>query len=76
MAMREQRNFITVLSTSIAAAAAALADRPGDAGSAMARVRLICPTLRISNLKDFYPMRRTDDLIRLAEGLRKAGLPE
>jgi TolB-like protein/class 3 adenylate cyclase len=74
--MREQRNFILILSTSIAAAAAALAGRQPDAESAMARVRQIDPTLRISNLKDFYPLRRADDFNRLAEGLRKAGLPE
>ena len=42
----------------------------------MARVRQIDPSLRISNLKDFYPLRRTEDLDRLKEGLRKAGLPE
>ncbi len=75
-AMREQRNFILILSTSIAAAAAALAERHADAMNAMARVRQIDPTLRISNLKDFYPLRRTDDLNRLSEGLRMAGLPE
>jgi tetratricopeptide (TPR) repeat protein len=74
--MREQRNFILILSTSIAAAAAALADSHANAKNAMARVRQIDPTLRISNLKDFYPLRRTDDLNRLSEGLRKAGLPE
>ena len=74
--MREQRNFILILSTSIAAAAAALAERHSDAENAMARVRQIDPALRISNLKDLYPLRRTDDFNRLAEGLRKAGLPE
>jgi hypothetical protein len=74
--MREQRNFISLLSTSIAAAAAALAGRHPDAKKAMARLRQIDPTLRVSNLKDFYPLRRTEDFDRLAEGLRKAGLPE
>ena len=74
--MREQRNFILVLSTTIAAAAAALAGRQPEAEMAMARVRRIDPSLRISNLEVFYPLRRTEDLDRLKEGLRKAGLPE
>ena len=74
--MRDQRNFILVLSTTIAAAAAALAGRQPEAEMAMARVRRIDPSLRISNLEVFYPLRRTEDLDRLKEGLRKAGLPE
>lgn len=75
-AMREQRNFIVILSTTIAAAAASLAKRPTDAKNALARVHQIDPTLRISNLSDFYPMRRAADAALLAEGLRMAGLPE
>ena len=42
----------------------------------MARLRQLDPALRISNLKDLIPLRRPEDLARLAEGLRKAGLPE
>ena len=34
------------------------------------------PALRLSNLKDVTPLRRPEDFNRLAEGLRKAGLPE
>jgi hypothetical protein len=34
------------------------------------------PTLRLSNLKEQMPFRRAEDLAMLADGLRKAGLPE
>jgi TolB-like protein len=34
------------------------------------------PAVRVSDLKDVYPFRRPEDLDRLLEGLRKAGLPE
>jgi hypothetical protein len=34
------------------------------------------PTLRLSNLKDLMPLKCSKDLAKLAEGLRKAGLPE
>jgi hypothetical protein len=33
-------------------------------------------SLRIADLKDWLPIRRPDDLDTLADGLRKAGLPE
>ena len=74
--IRDQRNFILVLSSSIAAASAALAGRHAEAKTALARVHKIDPTLRVSNLKDFYPLRRAVDLDRLKEGLRRAGLQE
>jgi len=60
----------------IAAASAALAGKPEAAERAMAQLRQIMPNLRISNLKSLVPLRRPEDLDRLAEGLRKAGLPE
>jgi adenylate cyclase len=63
-------------STRIAAAGYALAGRLEEAQKAMARVRQVDPALRISNLKDRAPYRRPEDLVRLADGLRKAGLPE
>ena len=34
------------------------------------------PRLRISNLKDLFPIRRAEDFDRWTEGMRKAGLPE
>jgi adenylate cyclase len=51
--------------------------RPEQAHKAMARLRQLNPALRISNLKDVLPpFRRAEDLSRLEEGLRQAGLPE
>jgi len=60
----------------VAAASAALSGDAGETEIAMAQVRSLAPTLRLSNLKDFVPSRRPEDLARWAEGLRKAGLPE
>jgi hypothetical protein len=34
------------------------------------------PALRISGLKDRFPIRRLEDIARWEAGLRKAGLPE
>ncbi len=42
----------------------------------MQRLRLLDPTLRVSNLKNWLPIHRAADLARFAEGLRLAGLPE
>jgi hypothetical protein len=42
----------------------------------MARLRELYPTLRVSNVKEWAAFRRPEDLARLEEGLRKAGLPE
>ena len=57
--------------------------RPGERhGSlyghkAVARLRQLNPTLRVSTLKDVLgPYRRAEDLSRYKEGLRQAGLPE
>jgi tetratricopeptide (TPR) repeat protein len=74
MSFRENPNFIP--STAVAAASAALAGNHTAAEKAMARLRQIDPELRISNLKDLFPIRRSEDFDRWAEGLRKAGLPE
>jgi hypothetical protein len=43
---------------------------------ARAALREFGPTLRLSNLKEQMPFRRAEDLAMLADGLRKAGLPE
>ncbi|MBC8012975.1 MAG: adenylate/guanylate cyclase domain-containing protein [Methyloceanibacter sp.] len=74
MSIREQPSYI--VSTSVAAAAAALAGNHAAAGKAMAHLRQIDPELRISNLKDLIPIRRAEDFDRWVEGMRKAGLPE
>jgi TolB-like protein/tetratricopeptide (TPR) repeat protein len=64
------------LALRIFAAASALTGREEEAQQAVKRLRQLDPALRISNLKDRYPLRRPADLARWAEGLRRAGLPE
>lgn len=60
----------------IIAASHALADRPEQAQRAMEHLRGLDPSLRISNMKDWLPIHRSEDLAIFADGLRKAGLPE
>jgi hypothetical protein len=42
----------------------------------MQRLCEIDPALRVSNLREWLPIRRPEDFAKWAEGLRKAGLPE
>ena len=72
--MWENTNYLTTLV--IAAASNALAGRPAEAQKTMARLRELYPTLRVSNVKEWAAFRRPEDLAKLEEGLRKAGLPE
>jgi TolB-like protein len=72
-AAREQPNHL--IAACMCAASSALTGRPTEAQKAMARLRQLEPTLRISNLRDLTPLRRSEDLARLTEGLREAGLP-
>jgi TolB-like protein len=60
----------------VAAAAHALASRQQEAEKAIAYLRPLNPTLRVSNLDELLPLRRQEDARTLAEGLRRAGLPE
>jgi hypothetical protein len=51
--------------------------QPARAQKAVARLRQVNPTLRVSNLKEVLgPYRRAEDLSLYEEGLRKAGLPD
>ncbi len=59
----------------VGAASQALAGRTGHAQKVMALLRTADPSLRLSNLQDRAPWNPAG-LSRLAEGLRKAGLPE
>jgi tetratricopeptide (TPR) repeat protein len=70
---RERPDFLPT--AGVTAASHAFAGRMKEAEEAMARLRRIDPTLRISNLRDWYPLRPIH-LAQFAEGLRKAGLPE
>jgi len=73
-AASEQPNHI--IAACIVAASGALAGRLPEARKAVARLCQLDPNLRPSNLKDLIPLRRSEDLARLADGLRKAGIPE
>ena len=65
-----------LLVVSIIAASHALAGRPDEAQRAMSHLRQLDPTLRVSNLADWLPFHRPEDLATFANGLRRAGLPE
>jgi TolB-like protein/Tfp pilus assembly protein PilF len=73
-AVSEQPNLHRALRA--AAMSNALAGRLEQARKAMARLHEIDPELRVSNLKDLTPLRRSEDIAKYEEGLRKAGLPE
>jgi TolB-like protein/class 3 adenylate cyclase len=74
-AINEQPNWAMPLR--VAAIAYALSDRIVEAREAMARLREFDPTLRLSNLERVAPpLRRPQDRVRYADGLRRAGLPE
>lgn len=73
-AVRELPSF--AMARSVIAASHALAGRADEAKQAMQRLRQLNPALRLSNLKDWIPFRRPQDLALFADGLRKAGLPE
>jgi adenylate cyclase len=59
----------------VLAAASAMTGRQQQAEKAVARLRELYPALRISNLRQFVAL-RPDDVISLAVGLGKAGLPD
>jgi TolB-like protein/class 3 adenylate cyclase/tetratricopeptide (TPR) repeat protein len=73
-AMRDRPDY--AFPNCIGAASGALAGRLTEANKAMVRLRELMPDLRISNLKEFFPLRRPPDLANFADGLRKTGLPE
>jgi TolB-like protein/class 3 adenylate cyclase len=75
MALQDNPDFQPGLR--IAAASNAIAGRPEQAHKAVARLRQLNPSLRLSTLNDqLGPYRRADDLSRYEQGLRQAGLPE
>ena len=71
---RDLPSFLMVVS--IIAASHALAGRADEARRAMHRLRQLDPALRISNVTDWLPIHRPEDLATFVEGLRSAGLPE
>jgi TolB-like protein/class 3 adenylate cyclase len=73
-ALHSHPNFPPALR--LAAISCAFTDRIEDAANAIARLRKLDPTLRLSNLRDRVGPFRSKDFARWEEGLRKAGLPE
>jgi TolB-like protein/cytochrome c-type biogenesis protein CcmH/NrfG len=73
-AAREQPNHM--IAACIVAANGGMAGRMEQAREAVARLLKFEPTLRISNVDRLFPLRRPEHAKLLAEGLRKAGLPE
>nr|WP_284312103.1 winged helix-turn-helix domain-containing tetratricopeptide repeat protein [Labrys miyagiensis] len=73
-AMRQQPKF--VISICAAAASGALAGQLEEAQEAVERLRELESELRISDLTELFPFRRSDDIARWVEGLRKAGLSD
>lgn len=72
-----QRNLPSFLmAVAIGAASQALSGRTEEARRTMDRLCELSPSLRLSNLKVWLPIRRQDDLALFADGLRKTGLPE
>ena len=72
--LREKPDFLASLR--FAAASYAHAGRTEDAQKVVSRILALDPGQRISNLADVVSIRRAADMALLAEGLRKAGLPE
>jgi adenylate cyclase len=60
----------------VAAASHAFAGRLDQAHKAIARLRQIDPTFRVSDVSRAFPLRRPEQIARYEEGLRKAGLLE
>jgi TolB-like protein/class 3 adenylate cyclase len=72
-AMRENAKFLPV--TAVAAASHALAGHSEKAWVALESLCRINPMLRIGTLHKEFTFKRVEDMARLAEGLRLAGLP-
>ena len=64
-----------LMAVAIIAASHAHAGRSDEAQRAISHLRRLDPTFRISNLADWLPIRRSEDLATFADGLRRAGLP-
>ena len=71
---RDLPTFLMVVA--FIAASHALAGRTDEARRALQHLRQLDPTLCISKLTNYLPIRRPQDLAVFSDGLRKAGLPE
>jgi TolB-like protein/class 3 adenylate cyclase len=73
-AVENQPNY--VLANSLLAASAGHCGHASTARNALGRLLHLEPRLRVANITDLFPTRRSEDGARLAEGLRKAGLTD
>ena len=73
-AFRDLPSFL--IAVGVIAASHALAGRTDEAQRAMDHLRELDPALRVSNLEEWLPLHRPEDLATFADGLRQAGLPE
>jgi tetratricopeptide (TPR) repeat protein len=73
-AFRNLPSFLMVVA--VTAASHALAGRTDEARRAIQHLRQLDPTLRISNLTDWLPIRRPQHLAVFSDGLPRAGLSE
>ncbi len=74
LSYRNLPGFLMVVA--LIAATRAHSGRISEAQQAMAQLRELDPTLRISNLKDWLPICRQEDFDVFSKGLRIAGMPE
>ncbi len=58
------------------AAAQELAGRHSEAQKVMAHLRAVDSAMRVSDVKDWMPIRSADGVARYEDGLRRAGLPD
>ncbi len=73
-ALWERPNFVHALR--VATITNVLAGRLDEARQLMTRMRTVDPALRISSLRNLLGPYRPEDLERMAEALRKVGVPE
>lgn len=74
LAYRNLPSFLMVVA--LIAATRALSGRQAEAEDAMQQLRGLDPSMRISKIQDWLPIRRQEDLRIFANGLRRAGLPD
>jgi TolB-like protein len=67
---------VLLLPAAAVAASCALGGRLEEARRAMQHVRTFHPALRLASLDDRLPFHRAEDAALIAEGLKRAGLPE
>jgi TolB-like protein len=73
-AVRERPTWLSAVR--IAAACHATSGERTEARRLTARLRDLDPALRVSTLKDVHPFRRSADLAKFENAIRKAGLPD